>query len=96
MAISPTVGRIIHVHTESEDGKIVLGPLCARVVALRAGLVVMVDRPKDGSFTSECIALPLAAGEKQLFYTLVSVSSRGRWDDKLVPVIAWWEWPPRD
>jgi len=96
MGISPTVGRIIHVHMQSEDGKIVLGPLCARVVALRDRMVVMVDRPKDGSFTSECIALPYTPGEKQSFHTLVSVPSKGRWVDVFKPVVAYWEWPPRE
>ena len=94
--MKPTIGRIIHVYMRSEDGEIQLGPLCARVVALRASMVVMVDRPHNGSFTCECIALPHVAGEKQSFYTLVSVSKYGRYEDVFMPVIAHWEWPPRE
>ena len=94
--MKPTIGRIIHVYMRSENGKIDLGPLCARVVALRAGLVVMLDRPHGGAFTCECIALPLTPGEKQFFSTDVSMVVDGWWKDVYTPVIAWWEWPPRE
>ena len=94
--MKPTIGRIIHVYMRSEDGEIKLGPLCARVVALRASMVVMVDRPHNGSFMCECIALPHVAGEKQSFYTYMSVPTTRGWEDVFMPVIACWEWPPRE
>lgn len=87
MDTKPTVGRILHVYMRSEDGSVVAGPLCARVVALRDLAVAIVDVPYRGSFISDCYDLPMVPKEPQ--------QTTVYWDDCYLKMLIHWEWPPR-